>query len=217
VLVAEDNLLVRQGLVALLELEPEVEVVGVCQSLDDLLDAAGRVRPDVVLTDVRMPPTGVDEGIRAAQRLRESHPDMGVLVLSQFADPECALALVESGSQGRGYLLKEHLGAPHELVRALRMVAAGRSFIDPLVVDVMLAARSRAGSPMERLTPRERQVLAELATGKSNAAIAAGLGVTERAVEKHINSMFAKLGLFEDADSNRRVKAVLLFLHGGRP
>lgn len=214
--VAEDNLLVRAGVRALLELHDDVELVALCGSLGELLDAVDATRPDVVVTDVRMPPTGTDEGITAASLLRERHPDIGVVVLSQWSDPTYALALVERGSRGRGYLLKEKVGRVDELITAVRTVAAGGSHIDPEVVDAMVAARSNErSSPLAWLTPREREVLTELATGKSNAAIGAKLGVTQRAVEKHINSMFAKLGLTGDLGIHRRVTAVLLLLRDG--
>jgi DNA-binding NarL/FixJ family response regulator len=217
VVVAEDNLLVRAGVRALLEMQDDVELVGLCASLDELLLAVADARPDVVVTDVRMPPSGSNEGIRAANLLRRDHPDIGVVVLSQWADPSYALALVADGSRGRGYLLKERVGTVGELMRAVRTVAAGGSYIDSDVVDLMVAARSRQrSSPMTWLTARERQVLAELATGKSNAAIASELGVTARAIEKHINSLFAKLGLSEDVSTHRRVKAALMFLYDGQ-
>jgi DNA-binding NarL/FixJ family response regulator len=169
--------------------------------------------PDVVVTDIRMPPTFTDEGIRAATRLRRTHPRIGVVVLSQFVDPTYLSALVADGSNGRGYLLKERISTPGELSGAIREVAAGGSFIDPLVVAALVKAGMRGDrSPMRRLTTRELETLTEMASGKSNGAIAAGFVVTERAVEKHINSIFTKLNLMNDSDSNRRVKAVLMFL-----
>ena len=169
--------------------------------------------PDVVITDIRMPPTGTDEGIQAAAWLRQNRPRVGVVVLSQYAVPAYAVALLEHGSAGRAYLLKERVASVDELARAIRAVAQGGSVIDPLVVDELVRARSqRHRSPLASLTVRESEILAEMAQGKSNAAIAAALTVTERAVEKHTNSIFAKLGLSEEKDVNRRVKAVLLFL-----
>jgi len=167
----------------------------------------------VVITDIRMPPTLTDEGIKAATRLRRTHPTIGVVVLSQFVNPAYLSTLIIGGSNGRGYLLKERIASPGELSGAIRAVAAGGSFIDPLVVDALVKAGMRGDrSPMRHLTTRELQTLTEMASGKSNAAIAAGFVVTERAVEKHINSIFTKLNLLNDPDSNRRVKAVLMFL-----
>jgi DNA-binding NarL/FixJ family response regulator len=167
----------------------------------------------VVITDIRMPPTGTDEGIRAAAWLREHRPSVGVVVLSQYTAPAYALALLEYGSAGRAYLLKERVAGMHELDSAVRTVAHGGSVIDPLVVDELVKARSaRRSSNLAWLTARELEILAEMAQGKSNAAIACALDVSERAVEKHTNSIFAKLGLTEEKDVNRRVKAVLLYL-----
>jgi DNA-binding NarL/FixJ family response regulator len=163
-----------------------------------------------------MPPTGTNEGIQAAAWLRENHPEVGVVVLSQYTAPAYAMALLEHGSAGRAYLLKERVASVDELARAIRAVAQGGSVIDPLVVDELVRSRSGQQQPgMASLTPRESEILAEMAQGKSNAAIAAALSVSERAVEKHTNSIFAKLGLSEEKDLNRRVKAVLLFLAEG--
>jgi DNA-binding NarL/FixJ family response regulator len=216
VVLADDNLLVRAGVEALLGTADDVDVVGVCSSLPELLDAADRDRPDVVLTDIRMPPTGTDEGIRAAVQLRRTHPSVGVVVLSQYVDPQLALTLMEHGTTRRGYLLKDRLSDIDQLLQAIDAVAHGQSFIDPLVIDSLVAARTgAAGSELSRLTPREWQILAEIASGKSNATIAADLHVTDRAVEKHINSIFSKLGLGADSNSHRRVKAVLLYLAHG--
>jgi DNA-binding NarL/FixJ family response regulator len=216
VVLAEDNVFVREGLVSVLSTHERIAVAAVCESLDELLAAVREEPPDVVVTDVRMPPTHSDEGIRAARELRASHPDVGVVVLSQYVEPRYALALFETTTNGRGYLLKENTGDVARLVLALDTVAAGGSFIDPAVVDTMIAARQgAASSPIGRLSPREREVLAEAAAGRSNAAIAAALYVSERAVEKHINSIFAKLGLTEDPHTHRRVRAVLLYLSGG--
>lgn len=212
VVLAEDSYLVREGVMRLLELAPDVEVVAVCEDLGSLESAIAEHRPDVVLTDIRMPPTGSDEGIRAAQQLRESSPGTGVVVLSQYDDPDYALALLEHGAQGRAYLLKDRLDLD-QLLAAIREVQRGGSLIDPKMVEGLLAAKLRAErSPLARLTPREREVLSEMAQGKNNAAIAASLVLTDRAVEKHINSIFLKLGLSEEKDAHRRVKAVLLFL-----
>jgi DNA-binding NarL/FixJ family response regulator len=160
-----------------------------------------------------MPPTGTDEGVRAAAQLRVSHPGLGVVVLSQFVEPGYALELLDGGSARRAYLLKERISDVDQLVRAIREVAAGGSVIDPKVVEALVDARSRrADSPLQHLTPREREVLGEMAQGRNNAAVAAALGLSERAVEKHINSVFSKLGLSEEPDVHRRVKAVLLYL-----
>ena len=213
VVLAEDSYLVREGVRRLLEHEPDIDLVAVCEDYDSLLEAIAGTEPDVLLTDIRMPPTGTDEGVRAAERLRRLRPDAGVVLLSQYADPAYALAFLEGGTEGRAYLLKERVADLDQLLAAIREVARGGSVIDPKVVEALVAARSRnAQSPLARLTPREREVLALLAEGRSNAAVADGLVLSERAVEKHINSIFAKLGLPEARDAHRRVKAVLLFL-----
>ena len=213
VVLAEDSYLVREGVRRLLETEPDIDLVGVCEDYDSLLEAIASTEPDVLLTDIRMPPTGTDEGVRAAERLRQLRPGAGVVLLSQFADPAYALAFLEGGTEGRAYLLKERVSDLDQLLAAIREVAGGGSVIDPKVVEALVAARSRdAQSPLARLTPREREVLALLAEGRSNAAVDDGLVLSERAVEKHINSIFAKLGLPEARDAHRRVKAVLLFL-----
>jgi DNA-binding NarL/FixJ family response regulator len=213
VVLAEDSYLVREGVRRLLESEPDIDLVGVCEDYDSLVSAIASSEPDVVLTDIRMPPTGTDEGIRAAERLRQVRPSAGVVLLSQYADPAYALAFLERGTEGHAYLLKERVADLDQLLAAIREVAGGGSVIDPKVVEALVAARSRpAQSPLDRLTPREREVLSLLAEGKSNAAVADALVLSERAVEKHINSIFAKLGLPEARDAHRRVKAVLLFL-----
>jgi DNA-binding NarL/FixJ family response regulator len=213
VVIADDNLLVREGVVKLLDHQAEVEVVATCGTYDELMDATARDTPDVVVTDIRMPPTGTDEGVRAALELRDRHPGVGVVVLSQYADPAYALALLERGSEGRAYLLKERVSDPNQLVHAITEVARGGSVIDPLVVESLVQARaSRPASPVDRLTPRERDVLEQMAQGRNNAGIAQALHLSERAVEKHINSLFSKLDLGESVDVHRRVKAVLLFL-----
>jgi DNA-binding NarL/FixJ family response regulator len=213
VVVAEDNLLVREGIVTLLEQEESMLVVAAVGSYDELLEAVDREKPDVVVTDIRMPPTETDEGIRAALELRERTPDTGVVVLSQFADPGYALALLNAGSKGRAYLLKDRVSEPSQLVSAIEEVARGGSVIDPQVVDTLVSARAaKPSSPIERLTPREREVLEQMAQGRNNAGIAQALFLSAHAVEKHINSLFSKLGLSEEVDVHRRVKAVLLFL-----
>ena len=213
IVLAEDNALLRDGVRRILEAKDDLDLVEVCGSLDELLAAVETHTPDVVVTDIRMPPTGTDEGIRAATELRGTQPQVGVVVLSQYVSPQYAIALLDQGSEGRAYLLKDRVADVDDLVDAIRVVAKGGSVIDPKVVDELVRARSRADrSPLEHLTPREREVLGEMASGKSNAAIAASLILSERAVEKHINSIFSKLHLVEEADVNRRVKAVLLYL-----
>jgi DNA-binding NarL/FixJ family response regulator len=213
VVLAEDNYLVREGVTRLLQSDDEIEVVATADDYDSLLAAVGSEKPDVVITDIRMPPTGTDEGIRAADHIRAASPTTGVVLLSQYADPSYALAFLEKGSEGRAYLLKERVSELSQLRNAIVEVHRGGSVIDPQVVDALVAARSRAAqSPLAQLTPREREVLDAMAQGKNNAGIATTLGLTERAVEKHINSIFSKLGLSEEPDVHRRVKAVLLFL-----
>jgi DNA-binding NarL/FixJ family response regulator len=211
--IAEDDFIVREGVKELLASEPDVEVVASCADFDALIEAVERTKPDVVLTDIRMPPTKTDEGVRAAERFRETAPDTAVLVLSQHDEAEYALALLERGARGRGYLLKQRVSDLDQLVAAIREVARGGSVIDPKVVEGLVAARSGGGSsPLDQLTGREREVLGEMAQGKNNAAIAAALTLTERAIERNINAIFSKLGLTAEKDVHRRVKAVLMFL-----
>jgi DNA-binding NarL/FixJ family response regulator len=213
VALAEDNVLLREGISRLVAASDDFDLVGVAADLPQLLALARDRQPDVVITDIRMPPTGTDEGIQAAAWLREHLPATGVVVLSQYVAPQYALALLEHGSAGRAYLLKERVGSVDELARAVRAVAVGGSVIDPQVVDELVKARSaQRSSGLSLLTARETEILAEMAQGKSNSAIAGALFVTERAVEKHTNSIFAKLGLSEERDVNRRVKAVLVYL-----
>jgi DNA-binding NarL/FixJ family response regulator len=213
IVVAEDSLLVREGIEKLLGRQDDIEIVALCVDLPELLAAVEAHRPDAVLTDIRMPPNNSDEGIVAATTLRELHPEIGVVVLSQYVEPTYALQLFDGGSQGRAYLLKERLSDVDQLVQAVHEVTTGGSVIDPKVVESLVDARSRTKhSPLERLTPRELEVLSEIAQGKNNAAVAASLVLSERAVEKHINSLFSKLGLGEEPDVHRRVKAVLLYL-----
>jgi DNA-binding NarL/FixJ family response regulator len=212
VVIAEDNLLVREGVVRLIDLSEGVETVAAVGTYDELIAAVVEHSPDVVVTDIRMPPTMSDEGIRAARELRTLRPDVGVVVLSQYAEPAYALALLEHGSGGRAYLLKERVADPAELVAAIHAVADGGSVIDPRVVEVLVNSRNVKASPLEQLTTREKEVLAEMAQGKNNAAIGAALFLSDRAVEKHINALFSKLGLSEEIDVHRRVKAVLVFL-----
>jgi DNA-binding NarL/FixJ family response regulator len=212
--VAEDAYLIREGIRSALERDKdEVEVLEYCPDLDSLLHAVEEHRPNVVITDIRMPPTNTDEGIRAAAALRDSHPEIGVVVISQYVSPHYALKLFEHGSAGRAYLLKERVGHRIQLLEAIREVAAGGSVVDPKVVDVLVEARMRAkNSLLSRLSTREREVLAGVATGASNAAIAESLFLTKRAVEKNINSLFAKLDLTDDKTTSRRVQAALLFI-----
>ena len=210
---AEDNYLVREGTVALMAEAGEIDVVGTAADFDELIAAVGDLRPDAVLTDIRMPPTGTDEGIRAAKQIRAEHPTIGVVVLSQFVEEEYAYDLLKEGAGGLGYLLKERVADVEEVVRALEEVARGGSVLDPKVVEALVAAKDRmAHSPLGQLTDREREVLSLMAQGMNNAAIAKALFLTDRAVEKHINSMFHKLGLTEEPDVHRRVMAVLAFL-----
>jgi DNA-binding NarL/FixJ family response regulator len=205
--------LLREGISRLVAANADFELVGTASDLPQLLALITEQDPDVVITDIRMPPTGTDEGIQAAAWLRDHRPQVGVVVLSQYTAPGYALALLEHGSAGRAYLLKERVASVDELARAVRVVAQGGSVIDPMVVDELVRSRAnRRPSSLSSLTPREAEILAEMAQGKSNAAIAVTLTVSERAVEKHTNSIFAKLGLSEEKDLNRRVKAVLLYL-----
>ena len=215
VVLAEDNALLRQGLVRLVEADAQMEVAGTAQDLPALLELVARVEPDVVVTDIRMPPTCTDEGVRAAAQLRRTAPGVGVVMLSQHAEVQYALALLEGGSAGRAYLLKERVSDIGELAGAIRTVASGGSVVDTSVVEQLVRARG-AGSPLQALTPRELEVLAEMAKGGSNATIAASLVLSERAVEKHTNSIFSKLGLSEERDLNRRVSAVLVYLDAQR-
>ena len=213
VVLAEDNALLREGISKLIATQDGIDLVGTANDLPHLLTLVEELEPDVVITDIRMPPTGTDEGIRAAAEIRSRWPGIGVVVLSQYADPPYALALLADGSAGRAYLLKERVAGVEELVHAIREVASGGSVIDPAVVDVLVAANVRKPkSDIDRLTPRETEILGEMAQGKSNAAIASTLVLSERAVEKHTNSIFSKLGLSEERDLNRRVKAVLVYL-----
>ena len=213
VVLAEDHYLVREGIRRLLETRPGFEIAAVCSDLDSLLAAVEAERPDVVVTDIRMPPGDADEGIQAAERLRETNPEVGVVVLSQYANPSYALALLEGGSARRAYLLKERLTDVGQLEAAIRDVAAGGSVIDPKVVEALVAENARKDdSPLSELTPRERDVLREMAGGKNNAAIAEALFLTERSVEKVIHSIFLKLGLTWETTVHKRVKAVVLYL-----
>ncbi len=213
VVVAEDSYMIREFLTATLSSAPEIDLVAVCCNAKELETAIEVWTPDVVLTDIRMPPSSADDGIRIATKLRETAPEIGVVVLSQYAEPAYALALLEKGTGRRAYLLKERVRKREELIGAIESVARGGSVIDPTIVDVLIEARSRAThSRLTELTPRERELLAEIAAGKSNGAIAESLFLTKRAVEKHVNSIFSKLDLPETQDVSRRVKATLIFL-----
>jgi DNA-binding NarL/FixJ family response regulator len=214
VVLCDDSFLAREGIARVLESIEDVELVASCVEVDELRAAVEREKPDLVLTDIRMPPTNTDEGIRFALELRSSHPEVGVVVLSQHADPSYAMALFSDGSERRGYLLKERVKDKDELARALHEVVAGSSLVDPRIVDKLVSARVDKDPGLERLTPRERQILAMIAEGRSNNSIADTLMVTKRAVERHINGIFLKLDLGEASDVNRRVKAALLYLTG---
>jgi DNA-binding NarL/FixJ family response regulator len=213
VALADDSYLMREAVHQVVEHHGDVEIVADCEDGATLLAEVRRTHPDVVVTDVRMPPSGDDEGIRVAQQLRESDPEIGVVVLSHYADPSYGIALFANGAQGRAYLLKDRLHDSRELQAAIEVVARGGSMIDPEMVRLLLETEERQqGSPLNALTPREREVLAAMAAGKSNAAIAAELVLTKRAVEKHVGSIFLKLGLPGEDVVSRRVAAVLLYL-----
>jgi DNA-binding NarL/FixJ family response regulator len=215
VVLAEDSYLAREGIIRALEAAGDVELLASCGDLDELRGAIDGHHPDVVLTDIRMPPTNTDEGIRLAAELRTTHPEIGVVVISQHSDPLYAIALFEGGSAGRAYLLKESVREPGELGRALHEAAAGRSVVDPRIVERLIATqRQRQSSQLDTLTPREHEILAMIAEGRSNTAIADVLVITKRAVEGHINAIFAKLELGETDDVSRRVKAALVYLTG---
>jgi len=215
VALGEDSYLAREGISRALEADDDIELVATCADYDSLRAAVGETEPDVVLTDIRMPPSHTDEGIRLAEELRETHPGVGVVVLSQYAEPLYAMKLLEHGSDRRAYLLKERVQDRSELSRALHEVAAGRSVVDARIVEALLhARRTREESGLDTLTTREQEILALIAEGWSNEAIAARLVITKRAVERHINAIFWKLELGDSADVSRRVKAALLFLAG---
>jgi DNA-binding NarL/FixJ family response regulator len=216
VVLAEDSYLMREGVCRLLESDPSIEVIRTCADAGSLVAAVEEDQPDVLVTDIRMPPSNTDEGIRVAAELRSSHPHLGVVVLSQYDEPEYAVELLGRGAAGRAYLLKDTLVDARDLLNAVHEVAAGRSVIDPRVVEGLVASRGRFGSsPLRRLSPRELDVLSHMAQGRSNEAIAGVLFISIRVVEKHISAIFAKLGLTEEADVHRRVKAVLIYLSNG--
>ncbi len=214
VVAAEDSYLIREALRLLLEAQEDLELVATVSNLPDLLTAVDTHIPDVVITDIRMPPGGRDEGIQAAERLATSHPEIGVVVLSQYMEPEFALRLFEGGSRGRAYLLKERVGDLKEIRHAIATVRTGGSVLDPLVIDALVDARTRREDPVSsRLTPREHEVLGLVAQGLSNPAIADELTLTSRAVEKHVTAIFQKLDLHpDDTAVHRRVRAALAYL-----
>jgi DNA-binding NarL/FixJ family response regulator len=213
VILGEDSYLASEGISRALSRIDGVELVATGDNLESLREAIERERPDVVVTDIRMPPTNTDEGIRLANELRVSQPETAVVVLSQYSDPQYATALLAEGSARRGYLIKEHVGDVAELRRALRTVAEGGSVVDPAVVEALVSSRRvQERSSLNGLTPRELEILALIAEGRSNAAIAATLFLTKRAVERHINGIFAKLDLGESESTSRRVRAALVYL-----
>ncbi len=211
-MIADDAFIIREGVRMVLEHEG-YEVVGIAENADELLTLVEATDPEAVVTDIRMPPTRTDEGIRAARQIRDQFPTTGVVVLSQYVEPEYALRLLEAGSAGLAYLLKERVGDAGALAEAIERVARGESKIDPRVIDALVEGRLQSkASKLERLTPRELEVLSELAAGRSNKAIAENLYLSERAIEKHINSLFTKLDLFPEKETNRRVLAAVLYL-----
>ncbi len=217
VVVADDSYLVREALGHLLDSDPRVDLIATCQDGDELVETVAAQLPDVVITDIRMPPSGDDEGIVFANRLRDTHPGIGVVVVSQYADPRYGLALLERGSDGRAYLLKDRLRNREHLISAVYAVAGGGSVVDAKVVEALIAARTHdEHAPLDELTRRELEILGHMAQGKSNQAIAEELFLSKRAVEKHINAIFMKLGLAHAEDVSRRVKAALIYLAGAR-
>jgi DNA-binding NarL/FixJ family response regulator len=217
IVVAEDSFLVRDGVLRMLDAQPDTEVVGVGADYAEAYAAVEEHIPDVLLTDIRMPPTRTDEGIRLAEHCRRTHPRVGVLLLSQYVEPSYVRALLSQGTDGRGYLLKERVASADDLVGALRAVARGESAIDPKVVESLVQGRARAGDErISRLSPREREVLGAIAQGRTNAGVAELLVLSPKAVEKHINSIFAKLGLTGDQQHHPRVRATLMYLSEGR-
>jgi DNA-binding NarL/FixJ family response regulator len=213
VVLADDSYLLREALLRVLEEADSIDVVATCGDRDTLYAAVDEQRPDVVVTDIRMPPGSSDEGLQVADRLRDTHPGTGVVVLSQFAEPQYGLKLLDRGSDGRAYLLKDRIRYRGQLVSAIETVARGGSMIDAKVIDALITARTAAeNSPLTELTPRELEILSFVARGHSNQAIADALVLTKRAVEKHINAIFLKLGLQDALDVSRRVKAALIYL-----
>jgi DNA-binding NarL/FixJ family response regulator len=217
VVFAEDSFLVRAGVQRMLESSADIDLVATCADFDSARSAIDEHRPDVVLTDIRMPPSHTDEGIRVAEHCRRHHPGTGVILLSQYVEVSYVKTLLTQGTEGRGYLLKERIADADDLLDAVRTVHGGGSAIDPKVVAALVAGRSRAGDPsLARLSPREREVLGGIAQGRTNTAIAAQLVITVHAVEKHVNSIFAKLGLSGDQSTHPRVRAALLYLADDR-
>ena len=216
VVLAEDSYLMRQGVSRQLESDGGIRLLATSADLDSLLAAVAEHSPDVVVTDIRMPPTNTDEGIQAAETFRDSHPELGVVVLSQYDEPEYALKLLARGAAGRAYLLKDRLFDAGDLLHAIREVAGGGSVIDPQVVEGLVSSRTRfETSPLRQLSSREMDVLIQMAEGKNNEAIASALHLSVGVIEKHINAIFSKLGLGEEGDAHRRVKAVLIYLSNG--
>lgn len=216
VVIAEDSFLMHEGIATVIGFDDDLELVAACESFDELLVATDKHLPDVVITDIRMPPEHTDEGIRAANLLRTQHPEIGVVVLSQFVEPAYALRLFEDGSEGRAYLLKERVGDGDELSAAVRRVADGGTVVDPKVVDALMKDHSRTESSiLERLTEREQDVLAQMATGASNSGIGEALFISARSVEKHINAILTKFDLVQSTETHRRVRAVLVYLGSG--
>jgi len=217
VVLADDNYLVREGITALLAEVEEIELVDSVGDPQSLLKSVREHQPDAVLTDIRMPPTHTTEGIDAAKQIRAEHPSIGVVVLSQYVEEDYALALLSDGVAGLGYLLKERVSDVTELVRALNDVARGGSALDPKIVEGLMMRRpGEASSPLRGLTEKERAVLEEMASGRTNASISRTLYMSERSVEKHISAVFLKLGLDDEGESNRRVMAVLAFVEATR-
>ncbi|MDW5595450.1 response regulator transcription factor [Conexibacter stalactiti] len=213
VVIADDSSIIRTALEHVLEGSPSLEVVGLCGDRDEVLRAVEELAPDVVVTDVRMPPALTDEGVQVATQLRRTHPRVGVVVLSQYAEPRYGIALLDAGADGRGYLLKERVQSRGQLVAAIETVARGGSVIDSRLVERMIAERRRiACSPLAQLTTRETEILALVARGCSNQAIADELAVSKRAVEKHIHAIFLKFGIAHEQDVSQRVKAALIYL-----
>ena len=213
VVLGEDSYLAREAIMHVLETEDDIEIVAACSDLDSLRLTIADVRPDVVLTDISMPPSHTDEGIRLAAELRDTHPDIGVVILSQYAEPVFATKLLEGSTDRRAYLLKERVQGRGDVTRALQEVVAGRSIVDPRIVELLLdAQRRRDNSRFDTLTPREQEILGLVAEGLNNGAIAERIVITKRAVERHINSIFSKLGLADAEHYSRRVKAALLYL-----
>jgi DNA-binding NarL/FixJ family response regulator len=209
--IVDDSLLIREGLAQLLAMSPRLKLLAKCADPDELLAAIATDPPDVVITDIRMPPTHTNEGMRLATRLRETHPALGVIVLSQHGNAHYAAQLLDGGAQGRGYLLKDRIDDLDHLVDTICAVAAGECRVDPVLIQ-SLVSRRRSRSPLDELTPRQREILADVAEGRSNLAIAELRGLTQRAVEKHVSDIFMRLGLANDETASRRVQATLLYL-----